>query len=454
MNDSSRGTTVSPDAAAQMWPPPRQAWYAVGVMTVALMFNFLDRGILNLLIEPIKRDMGLSDTQVSVIVGFAFIAFYVIVGFPIARLVDRYSRRLILGLGIAMWSGMTAACGLAQSFWQLFVARVGVGIGEACNGPSTFSLMADLFPREKLPKAISVLNIGFAYGQGIALLVGGTVIGAIANLPEITLPVLGLVRPWQLTFFAVGIPGLIVAAMMATVKEPARRGAQVAAAGPGVPPAQIPVREVIRYIVDHRAAYGPMFLGLAVQGMMVVGIIAWTPSFFIRTHGWSIAQFGQVFGLILMIITPLGLLCGGWLAERLTRQGLHDTNMRIVTSVAVLILPMIVGFPLVSSPWAAIGLLAVQNFIAAWAIGPQNAAFQVITPNRMRGQVTALFLFLFNFVGFGLGPTFIAVITDYVFGSEDQLRYSMALAAIVMEPLAAWIFWKGMKPYGEIVARA
>ncbi|OGT83091.1 MAG: hypothetical protein A3H91_14590 [Gammaproteobacteria bacterium RIFCSPLOWO2_02_FULL_61_13] len=441
------------DPAAQTWPPPRQAWYAVGIMTVALMFNFLDRGILTLLIEPIKRDMGLTDTQVSLVVGFAFIAFYVIVGFPIARLVDRFSRRLILGLGIAMWSGMTAMCGLAQNFWHLFAARVGVGIGEACNGPATFSLMADLFPKEKLPKAISVLNMGFAYGQGIALLVGGTVIGAVSNLPEITLPLLGQVRPWQLTFFAVGLPGLIVAALMSTVKEPVRRGTLVPTGGAKAPPDQIPVREVMRYLIDHRAAYIPMFLGLAVQGIMIIGTIAWTPSFFIRTHGWDIAKFGQVFGLILMFIMPLGLMFGGWLAEHLAKKGYHDANMRIVVVVSALIFPTLVAMPLVADPWVAIALLALQNFIAAWQFGPQNAAFQVITPNRMRGQVTALFLFLFNFVGFGLGPTFIAVITDYVFGSENQLRYALALAALVMEPLAVYIFWKGMKPYGEIVAR-
>jgi MFS family permease len=437
-------------AAEPPWPPPRQAWYAVGVMTVALMFNFLDRGILTLLIEPIKRDMQLSDTQVSLVVGLAFIAFYVIVGFPIARLVDSKSRRLILGVGIAMWSGMTAACGLAQNFWHLFIARVGVGIGEACNGPSTFSLMADLFPKEKLPKAIAVLNLGFVYGQGIALLVGGTIIGVISTMPTIALPLLGEVRPWQLTFFAVGIPGLFVAAMMATVKEPARRGLMAGTAARSKAP---PVREVVRYMVDHRAAYLPMFLGLSAQGIMVIGIVAWTPSFFIRTHGWDIAQFGQVFGIILMVISPLGLMFGGWLAEKLAKLGYHDANMRIVALATLLTLPTIVSFTLVSDPWVAITLLAIQNFTASWAFGPQNAAFQVITPNQMRGQVTALFLFVFNLVGFGMGPTFIALITDYVFGAEDQLRYAMALAAVVMQPLAGYIFWKGMKPYGEIVAR-
>lgn len=443
-------------AAAEPWPGSKQAWYAVAIFTVALMFNFLDRGILTLLIEPIKRDMQLSDTQVSLLVGFAFVSFYAIVGFPIARLVDSKSRRLILGIGIALWSGMTAVCGLAHNFWQLFAARLGVGVGEACNGPATFSMMSDLFPKEKLPKAISVLNIGFVYGQGIALLVGGTVIGIISGLPEITLPVLGQIRPWQLTFFAVGVPGLVVAAMMATVREPTRRGLITKGAADGATgaPPQLPVREVIGFLLRNWKAYAPMFLGLAVQAMMIFGIVSWMPSFFIRTHGWDVAQFGQVLGLILLFISPAGLMFGGWLAEKLATKGYHDTNIRIVVIVAVLVLPPLVLFPLVSDPWLAVGLLAVQNFVAAWAIGPQNAALQVITPNQMRGQVTALYLFVFNIIGYGLGPTFIAVLTDYVFGAEDQLRYAMALAAAVMEPLAALIFWSGMKSYGESVVRA
>ena len=436
--------------ATEAWPPPRQAWYAVGVMTAALMFNFLDRGMLTLLVEPIKKDMQLSDTQISLVVGFAFVSFYAIVGFPIARLVDSKSRRAILGFGIAMWSGMTAACGLAQNFWHLFIARLGVGIGEACNGPATFSIISDLFPKEKLPKAISVLNLGFASGQGIALLVGGTVIGIVSSMPEIAVPLLGNVRPWQLAFFAVGLPGLIVAALMATVPEPKRRGMLVQGST-GAPP-QLPVREVLRFMFNHRRAYAPMFIGLAVQSVMVWGIIAWMPSFFIRTHGWSVTRFGQVLGLINLIILPLGLMVGGVLAERLARSGYNDINMRLVALVAALTAPLLALFPLVGNPWVAVGMLAVQSFIVGWGIGPQNAALQVITPNQMRGQVTALYLFVFNLIGFGLGPTFIAVLTDYVFGSEDQLRYAMALAASVMAPLAALIYWSGLKAYGEAVA--
>lgn len=436
---------------------PAGAWYALGICTFALMFNFLDRSILTLLVEPIKRDLHLTDTQMSFIIGFAFVSFYAIVGFPIARLVDSHSRRFILGMGIAMWSGMTAVCGLANNFWHLFFARLGVGVGEACNGPATFSLLSDLFPKEKLPKAISILNMGFVSGQGISFLVGGTVIGLISSMPQITLPLLGEVHPWQMTFMAVGVPGLLLAAaMLFTVKEPPRRGL-IAADGGGSTPAKVkplPVKEVLRFLFDNKAAYMPMFLALAVQSIMIIGVVSWLPTFFIRQYGWSIAKFGLYQGLIMLVIAPIGLMLGARLAEYFDKKGHDDANVRVVFIAALLIFFPQVLFPLMPNPYVALALLAILNFVLSLAPGPQNAAFQVITPNQIRGQVTAIYIFILNVVGFGLGPVFIAVLTDYVFGSEAQLGHAMSLAALIMEPLAALIFWLAMKPYGECYARA
>jgi len=240
------------------WPSPRRAWYAVGIFGLALAINFLDRGILVLLIGPIKHDMQLSDTKASLLVGFAFVFFYLFLGVPIARLVDTKSRRVIIAAGIGLWSLMTAFCGLAQNFVQLFIARIGVGVGEACNGPATFSMLADLFPREKLPRAISVLNLGFVAGTGLALVLGGAVIHFVSNMGPIELPLLGALRPWQITFLLVSLPGFLVAALFVTVPEPLRRG-RIA----GVAAKSIPVADVLRFMKDNRWAYGPMFVGLA-----------------------------------------------------------------------------------------------------------------------------------------------------------------------------------------------
>jgi MFS family permease len=434
-------------SAAPPWPSPAQAWYAVGIFALALTINFLDRGILNLLIEPVKHDLQLTDVQVSYLVGIAFLLFYVILGLPIARLVDSRSRRLIIGVGILTWSVMTAVCGLAQNFWQLFVGRVGVGVGEACNGPSTYSMLADLFPHDRLPRAISVLNFGFVTGTALASLLGGAVIHFVSTLPPISLPGIGVMHPWQLTFILVAIPGLVVASLFSTVREPVRRGR--------IGPARsLPVREVVRFLVDNRKAYGPMFLGLAFNSVAFFGIQTWTPAFFTRTYGWSPAQIGVVLGLVLLIVAPVGLICGSLLAERFARQGRADANLRVTLIAFALAVPASILFPLMPTPELSIAMLGVLFFVAMLSPGPQNAALQIITPNQMRGQVTALYLFVFNAIGFGTGATVVAFVTDHIFRNEALIGYSMLTVGAVLGPISVAFIWLGLKPYAASVLRA
>jgi MFS family permease len=440
---------TTPIEAEQPWRSPRRAWYAVVIFGLALTINFLDRGIVTLLIQPIKHDLHLSDTQVSLLVGFAFVFFYLFLGLPIARLADTKSRRLIIGAGIATWSFMTAFCGLAQSFLQLFIARVGVGVGEACNGPATFSMMADLFPPEKLPRAISVLNFGFVAGTGFALLLGGTVVHFASGLPPISLPGIGVLHPWQITFSLVGLPGLVVALLFTTVQEPARRGLMR-----GVGVQSLPVKDVIRFMTDNRKTYGPMFLGLALNTVLAFGDQAWTPTMFVRTYGWTAAQAGWAVGITLLCTAPFGLLAGGALSEWFTRKGYTDANLRVTFIGIAASTPAAILYPLMPTPQLAIAMLALFFLAAMLLPGPQNAALQIITPNQMRGQVTALFLFVFNVIGFGFGPTFVALLTDHIFGNEAQLRYALVLAGAVMGPLAAFTVWCGLKSYGESVVRA
>ena len=431
------------------WPSPRRAWYPVGIFGLALAINFLDRGILVLLIGPIKHDMHLSDTKASLLVGFAFVFFYLFLGVPIARLVDTKSRRLIIGAGIAIWSLMTAFCGLAQSFVQLFIARIGVGVGEACNGPATFSMLADLFPREKLPRAIAVLNFGFVAGTGLALLLGGAVIHFVSNMGPIELPLVGALRPWQITFLLVSLPGFLVAALFVTVPEPLRRG-RIA----GVVTESIPVADVLKFMNRNRAAYGPMFLGLACNVVLHFGAAAWVPTFFIRTYGWTASRAGVLQGIIVICTAPFGLMIGSALSEWFTKKGYADANMRVTLIAIVAGTPCAIAYPLMPTPELAVAVLSLQWFCAMLSPGPQNAALQIITPNQMRGQVTALFLFVFNVIGFGAGPTVVALLTDYVFRGESLLRYSLCASACVLGPLAAWIVWSGLKGYSESVGRS
>jgi MFS family permease len=442
-------TAPAPPTEGTPWPSATRAWYAVAIFALSLTINFLDRGILTLLIGPLKHDLRLSDTQVSLLVGFAFVLFYMLLGLPIARLVDTRSRRLIISTGIAIWSVMTALCGIAQSFLQLFIARVGVGVGEACSGPATYSMLSDLFPPAKLPRAIAVMNFGFVSGTAFALLIGGTVIHFVAELPPVSLPLVGLLHPWQITFILVGVPGLLVAALFMTVREPIRRG-RIS----GTVVRSLPIGKVVSFLKDNRAAYGPMFLGLAVNAILTFGNQAWLPELFRRTYGWAPAQVGVVQGIVLLAAAPLGLMAGSALAERLAKKGYTDANVRVTVLAYALTVPSAVLIPLMPTPELAITLSGLQWFTAMLSPGPQNAALQIITPNQMRGQVTALYLFVFNIIGFGLGPTFVAFLTDYIFRNEAHLRYALAMSAAIMGPLATYIVYLGMKPYGESVIRA
>jgi MFS family permease len=435
-------------ASSEPWPSPRVAWYAVFVFALTLMINFLDRGILPLLVPSIKADLQLSDSQMGVVMGFAFVMFYVILGLPVARLADVGTRRTIVGIGIALWSGMTALCGLAQNFWQLFLFRVGTGVGESCNGPATYSMLSDLFPPAKLPRAIAVMSFGFMGGTGLALIVGGAIIHFLAAVPPVSLPLIGTLKSWQMAFLLVGVPGLLVSALVFTIREPVRRG-RMTKDGKHT---SIPLRDVVKFVYDNRRIYGPMLLGLAFSTTLSIGNLSWAPAFYGRTYGWRMDKVGLISGFVFLVVWPLGAMLGSHLAERWHKQGHDDANLRVTVWSLGLYVPLAVIMPLMPSAELAIGVNAVAGFVAAMLLGPQNAALQVVTPNEMRGQITALLLFTINVLGYGVGPSFVAALTDYVFGSEAMLRYAMSTAAAVLGPLAVITIWSGLKPYARAVA--
>jgi len=429
------------------WPGSRQAWYAVFIFSLTLLVNFLDRGILTLLVEPIKHDLQLSDEQMGVLMGFAFVCFYIVLGLPIARLVDSARRTTILTVGLVCWAVATALCGLANSFGQLFLFRIGVGVGEACSGPATFSMLSDLFPRERLPRAIAVLQTGFFTGNALALIVGGAIVTLLLALPPVTLPLVGTLRGWQLSFLIASVPGLIVAALMFTLREPPRRGVTASSA--------ISLGEVLRFLRSNASAFGPIYLGLGITTLTNLGAASWLPTFYMREFGWSPARVGLISGIMYLTVWPLGAAFGTWMVERFQRQGRDDANMRVVIWSTACAVPFLAIAPLMPTGALSVTVNAVGLFAGAWLLGPQNAALQVITPNRMRGQVTALFLFVFNVIGFGLGPSFVALTSTHVFGGgAHSLGRALALTQVVMGPIAVLVFRAGLRAYGRSVAEA
>jgi len=435
---------------AEPWPSPARAWYAIFVFALALMMNFLDRGIVGLLVHPLEVDLHLNDSQIGLVTGVAYIAFYAAIGLPIARFADVGVRRTIVGVGITIWSIATAFCGLAGSFWQLFVCRMGVGAGEACNGPPVFSMISDLFPRDKLPLAIAVLNFGFIFGNGLANLLGGSVLFLLSGSPSYTLPVLGTLHTWQMVFLAVGLPGLLVALLMFTVKEPARRG-RIAKNGVH---AGVPVRQVAKFYFDNIGTYWPMFAALAFNIIPAVALIVWGPEYFRRSFDWSTAKFAFTAGIMTMAVAPFGAIFGGWLAGYFQRGGHDDANMRVVFLSFLLNIFGLLGFTLAPNPILALGCFAYVQFVAMWVPGPFNAALQVVTPNEMRSQITALFLFIFNIIGFGFGPSIVPWVTATLFHDPALLGRGFAVVIAVMCPLSMLCVLAGLKSYGAAVGRA
>ncbi|HKD20400.1 MAG TPA: MFS transporter [Rhizomicrobium sp.] len=440
-------TAVAP-SRAEPWPKPAQAWYAVFIFALALMMDFLDRGVIGFLVHPIETDLHLSDSQIGLVTGLAYVGFYAFIALPIARLADTRKRRTIVGVGVVVWSAATALCGFAQNFWQLFLARMGVGAGEACNGPPVFSMISDLFPREKLPRAIAVLNFGFIAGTGLASIFAGGVIRFFSSMPPVVLPFVGALHPWQMTFIAVGIPGVIIGLLMWTVKEPIRRG-RISKDKAGMP-----IGDIVKFFVDNRATYAPMFLGLGFNMIPSVGLIFWSAEYFRRSFHMQPADYALYAGAISVVVAPIGAIFGSRMAEKFYAAGRDDANIRVVLLAFLFNVPGLIGLTLAPTPQIAFAIFAYTQFVAMWVPGPFNAALQVVTPNEMRAQITALFLFIFNIIGYGLGPSVVAFITQYVFHDPAMLRYSLTTVMIILMPPAAISLWWGMKAYGESVARA
>jgi MFS family permease len=433
----------TPPASTLPWPSERVAWYATFVLMLTLLVNFLDRGIIGLLVPYIKADLQLSDSQIGLIMGFAFVMFYVIAGLPIARYADHGNRRKLIAIGMALWGGATALCGFAGSFAALFAFRVLVGVGEACTGPASFSLLGDYFRPHRLPRAIAFLNFGFIFGNGLAQIVGATVIITLVAAGSIHLAMLGEVRLWQAAFLICGIPGLLVGLLMLTVPEPPRR-----VTGP-VPS----VKAVARFVADHKGVYLPLILGISLNTIVFIAQQSWGPTFLQRTYGWSIGQSGLVTGAALLLFLPPGAILGGMWAQRLALRGYHDANIRVSLYACALSWPFLLAAPLMPNGWLSMGMTAIGLFCTSLLFGPQNAAIQAATPNRMRGQVTALVLFGFNVIGVGLGPSVLAFLTDFVFQDENQIRYALATCYAVISPIAFVILWSGLKPYGRRIAQ-
>jgi MFS family permease len=418
-----------------------RGWFTVYMTAVVAVMSQIDRGILALFVQPMKRDFHLSDTQVSILLGFAFTFFYVVGGPPLSRLADRGVRKSVISACLAVWSLATAFCGVAQGFWAFFFARAVIGGTESGCGPASLSMIADAVPREKLPRAYAIYNSGFLGGQALSLVIGGVLIGLFAQIEPIHVGGI-VIRNWQLVFMMLGVPGLLIAAIMATtVTEPTRKG--------GKRPGGYPMREVLGFVVSQRALHVPLMLGVLCMTFQTYGLLQWMPAFYERTYGWGPAKIGPLLGVITLIGSTIGLFGGARIAEILGRKR-DDANLRILFLAQTLSIPLFVIGPLMPSPWLALGCNAIGGILSTMGGAGYNAALNVATPNEMRSQINVMYFILMNAIAGSLGPTMVALVTDYVAHSEADLRYVISGFRLVLGPLTAFFMWRALAPYARV----
>ncbi len=436
---------TSPAATdAGEYPSPLRGWYTVAVLLLAYISSIIDRVILGLLVEPIRKTMRVDDFQISLLAGVGFTLFYTVLGLPFGRLVDTRSRRLTAAWGVAMWSLATMYCGAVRNFGQLFAARIGVGVGEATLGPAAYSLIADYFPRARRGAAMSVYSMGISLGAGLAVIIGGVAAGYAANRPPVMLPFIGATPAWQIVFLWVGAPGLLIAALMLTIREPVRRGVTK-----GEP---VSFLDLFRWVARHWRAFLCHTFAFGLFSIFLQGAGFWLPTVFIRTYGWTQREIGVTQGTMAAVLGTIGLVIGGRIADYWQSRGHTDAKLRVLLVCGVGVTVCGVLLPLMPNGRLAVAVYAPTIFFAMMPYGAAAAGVQELVPARLRGQAAALFLFTVNLLGGSVGPILIGALTKYVFAGN--LRAAMVLATAVALTAGTTLFFLGLKPYRETVAAA
>ncbi|PKP93331.1 MAG: MFS transporter [Alphaproteobacteria bacterium HGW-Alphaproteobacteria-14] len=398
------------------------------ILLIVYIFNFIDRQIVNILAEPIARDLGLSDTQIGLMTGLAFALFYTVLGIPIARFADRSStsRPAVIAVSLAIWSAMTALCGLAQNFTQLLLARIGVGVGEAGCTPPAHSLISDIVPPEKRSSALAFYSLGIPIGTLMGMVIGG---------------ILADFAGWREAFLIVGLPGVVLALVVWFVlKDPRRSDAQMILRNQNQP-AALPLKDALRVVMSSRAFVLLLFAGSAAS-FLSYGKTTWTTIFFQRTHDLTPGEVGLWFGIVGGVGGIVGTILGGYLADRFGAK-----NRRHVLSAPAIGMALAVPLALLaynSPSWPmALVLLFLPTMFNSFYYGPTYSAAQGLVPIRARAIAAATLLFFQNLIGLGLGPLFFGMLSDYLqpaYGAES-VRYVLYGAAF-LGLVPAFFFWR------------
>ena len=388
--------------------------YALGLLVVVYIFNFIDRSILGILVEPIKRDLGVNDTMMGFLGGIAFATFYTFLGIPIARLSDKGSRRNVLTVCLALWSGATALCGLAANFFHLLLARIGVAVGEAGASPASHSMISDMFPPERRATALGIYALGIPIGTMLGNLSGGWINEAL---------------DWRSAFFLVGLPGVLLAVVVRfTLREPPRGAAEAIEVKTEEPP---PVKEVFQYLWARRS-FRLISLGAGLHAFVGYGVGYWIPAMFSRSHGYSTSDMGVAL-FYLGFASIAGTFLGGYLGDKMAGRDVR-WYVWLPGLATIISVPFSCYVYLSDDPFAALWVLAIPYFFGAYYLAPTFSLAQGMVGLRMRALASSIILFIANIIGLGLGPQFTGIASDLLFVStdlgDDSLRWALVLSLI------------------------
>ncbi len=421
------------------------AWWMVAVLFTIYVFSWLDRLIISMLVEPVKASLSLSDFQMSLILGPAFALVYAVFGLPLGWAADRFSRRLVIFGGVIVWAVATVACGFATSFETLLAARIFVGVGEAALLPSAYSLISDGFSREKLTTATSTFQMAGKVGSATAFGLGGVAIAFATAHAGADIPFHGPAQPWQMVLMMVGAPGFLIAFLLFTFPEPARRDL------PGSHAVERPIRAAIAFMRGHAPLIGLMMVIFSAMALCGYSLTSWVPTYIARRFGWEPIAYGPALSAM-NIIGAASLVVNGWIVDRLFARGMRDVHLRFYSWLVIGLSPAILGMFFTSSAWLFLACYAVVQFITVPFMVYLSSIMALLAPNAVRGQMIAIFMFVFNILGFGAGPAIVGALTDFVFKDESKLGWSLAIVVIGSSALALVCMRLALRYLGPAVA--
>lgn len=439
------GGSAPPPPAELPWPTRGQALFALAILMIGYIVSFVDRQILSLMVQPIKADLGVTDFQMSLLQGFAFALFFCVLGIPFGRMADRYSRKHIIGGGVLLWSLMTVACGLADSYEMLFIARMGVGVGEAALAPAGYSLLADTYRKERLVRAMSVFTLGGTVGGGLAFLVGGQVIDYAATAGATPFGLDGL-KPWQFTFIAVGLPGIVVAALFMLVHEPVRRGNPSAV--------RQSFTQAFAYLWGRRGDYAPLYLAATFMAVLSYGGLTWFPTHLIRSFGLTPGDTGLILGTVHILGPICGVTLATVLTERFMARGHHDAPMRTIAIVAPLA-GLFFMAPLAPTLEITIAMWFLATVFVTGYYGVTVATLQTLTPNNLRATNSAVLTLVVSMGGLAVGAALIGAAADNLFANDPRgIGKAVSLVCGISALLAMTTALIGRRRIGALLQNA